>query len=244
MLKNKVLSWFNLFIMALYTIPVTYAIWFVGLFNKYGKLKYYIAQSWVNPWLWAARAKTTFTKAVEYKNNESFVVISNHLSNIDSLILFKLLKIKWAFMAKKEVYKLPVFRTAAKSFNFIKVDRDNPNDRESINEQAKNLFKNGWSLMVYPQGTRVDKNQSKEFKNGAFHIAQQNNVRILPVVIAGTGDIWPRGSKFMKSGKAMIKTLEPIDMSKYNKESIEQLVKDTHHKMKNVYDEMTLKLKS
>ena len=244
MLKNKVLSWFNLFIMALYTIPVTYAIWFVGLFNKYGKLKYYIAQSWVNPWLWAARAKTTFTKAVEYKNNESFVVISNHLSNIDSLILFKLLKIKWAFMAKKEVYKLPVFRPAAKSFNFRKVDRDNPNDRESINEQAKNLFKNGWSLMVYPQGTRVDKNEFKEFKNGAFHIAQQNNVRILPVVIAGTGDIWPRGSKFMKSGKAMIKTLEPIDMSKYNKESIEQLVKDTHHKMKNVYDEMTLKLKS
>jgi 1-acyl-sn-glycerol-3-phosphate acyltransferase len=147
-------------------------------------------------------------------------------------------------MAKKEVYKLPVFRTAAKSFNFIKVDRDNPNDRESINEQAKNLFKNGWSLMVYPQGTRVDKNEFKEFKNGAFHIAQQNNVRILPVVIAGTGDIWPRGGKFMKSGKAMIKTLEPIDMSKYNKESIEQLVKDTHHKMKNVYDEMTLKLKS
>ena len=244
MLKNKVLSWFNLFIMALYTIPVTYAIWFVGLFNKYGKLKYYIAQSWVNPWLWAARAKTTFTKAVEYKNNESFVVISNHLSNIDSLILFKLLKIKWAFMAKKEVYKLPVFRTAAKSFNFIKVDRDNPNDRESINEQAKNLFKNGWSLMVYPQGTRVDKNEFKEFKNGAFHIAQQNNVRILPVVIACTGDICPRGSRFMKSGKAMIKTLEPIDMSKYNKESIEQLVKDTHHKMKNVYDEMTLKLKS
>ena len=244
MLKNKVLSWFNLFIMALYTIPVTYAIWFVGIFNKYGKLKYYIAQSWVNPWLWAARAKTTFTKAVEYKNNESFVVISNHLSNIDSLILFKLLKIKWAFMAKKEVYKLPVFRTAAKSFNFIKVYRDNPYDRESINEQAKNLFKNGWSLMVYPQGTRVDKNEFKEFKNGAFHIAQQNNVRILPVVIAGTGDIWPRGSKFMKSGKAMIKTLEPIDMSKYNKESIEQLVKDTHHKMKNVYDEMTLKLKS
>ena len=244
MLKNKVLSWFNLFIMALYTIPVTYAIWFVGLFNKYGKLKYYIAQSWVNPWLWAARAKTTFTKAVEYKNNESFVVISNHLSNIDSLILFKLLKIKWAFMAKKEVYKLPVFRTAAKSFNFIKVDRDNPNDRESINEQAKNLFKNELSLTVYHKGTRVDKNEFKEFKNGAFHIAQQNNVRILPVVIAGTGDIWPRGSKFMKSGKAMIKTLEPIDMSKYNKESIEQLVKDTHHKMKNVYDEMTLKLKS
>ena len=140
MLKNKLLSWINLFIMVLYTIPVTYSIWLVGLFSKYGSLKYHIAQSWVNPWLWAARAKTTFTKAVEYKNNESYVVISNHLSNIDSLILFKLLKIKWAFMAKKEVYKLPVFRTAARAFNFIKVDRDNPNDRESINEQARSPF--------------------------------------------------------------------------------------------------------
>ena len=244
MLKNKLLSWINLFIMVLYTIPVTYSIWLVGLFSKYGSLKYHIAQSWVNPWLWAARAKTTFTKAVEYKNNESYVVISNHLSNIDSLILFKLLKIKWAFMAKKEVYKLPVFRTAAKAFNFIKVDRDNPNDRESINEQARNLFKNGWSLMVYPQGTRVDKNEFKEFKSGAFHIALQNNVKILPVVIAGTGDIWPKGRKFMTSGKAFIKTLEPIDISKYTKENIEDLVKETHKKMKSVYDDMTLKLKS
>ena len=52
--------------MVLYTIPVTYSIWLVGLFSKYGSLKYHIAQSWVNPWLWAARAKTTFTKAVEY----------------------------------------------------------------------------------------------------------------------------------------------------------------------------------
>ena len=68
--------------MVLYTIPVTYSIWLVGLFSKYGSLKYHIAQSWVNPWLWAARAKTTFTKAVEYKNNESYVVISNHLSNM------------------------------------------------------------------------------------------------------------------------------------------------------------------
>ena len=53
----------------------------------------------------------------------------------------------------------------------------------------------------------------RKFKSGAFHIALDNGVPILPVVIAGTGDIWPRGRKFMQSGKAMIKTLEPIDIS-------------------------------
>jgi len=84
----------------------------------------------------------------------------------------------------------------------------------------------------------VPKDDFRDFKSGAFHIALDNGVPILPVVIAGTGDIWPRGSKFMKSGKAMIKTLEPIDITKYNKDNIEQLVTETHNKMKKVYDEM------
>jgi lysophosphatidate acyltransferase len=155
------------------------------------------------------------------------------------MMQFRYLKIKWVFMAKKEVYKLPFFKTAAKSFNFIKVDRADKNDRKSINDQAKKLFNNGWSLMVYPQGTRAKKDSFLPFKSGAFHIALDNNIPILPVVIAGTGDIWPRGEKFMKSGKAIINTLEPIDISKYTKDTIDQLVDETYEKMSKVYKELT-----
>ena len=243
MLKNKLLTWFNLLIMGIYTIPVAYSIWFVGLFNKFTKIKYYIAQSWTVPWMWAARSKVTLIKSYDYKKNQPYVVISNHLSNLDPMMQFKSLKIKWVFMAKKEVYKLPFFRTAAKSFIFIKVDRSNKNDRQSINEQAKTLFKNGWSIMVYPQGTRAKVDTFLPFKSGAFHIALDNNIPILPVVIAGTGDIWPRGSKFMKSGKAIINTLEPIDISKYSKDNIDQLVLETQEKMKSVYKELTASIK-
>jgi len=243
MLKNKLRTWFNLIIMAIYTIPVAYSIWFVGLFDKYTSLKYHIAQSWTIPWMWAAKSKVTLIKTFEYKKNQPYVVISNHLSNLDPMMQFRYLKIKWVFMAKKEVYKLPFFRTAAKSFNFIKVDRSDKNDRKSINEQAKVLFKNGWSLMVYPQGTRAKADNFLPFKSGAFHIALDNNIPILPVVIAGTGDIWPRGSKFMKSGKAIINTLEPIDVSQYSKESIDQLVFDTQERMSKVYKELTASIK-
>jgi 1-acyl-sn-glycerol-3-phosphate acyltransferase len=189
--------------------------------------------------MWAARSKVTLIKNFDYKKNQPYVVISNHLSNLDPMMQFRYLKIKWVFMAKKEVYKLPVFRTAARSFNFIKVDRSDKNDRKSINEQAKTLFSNGWSLMVYPQGTRAKKDNFLPFKSGAFHIALENNIPILPVVIAGTGDIWPRGKKFMTSGKAIINTLEPIDISKYTKETIDQLVDETYDKMSKVYKELT-----
>ena len=112
------------------------------------------------------------------------------------------------------------------------------NAKIDVNKQAKIIFEKGWSLMVYPQGTRVPKDDFRKFKSGAFHIALDNGVPILPVVIAGTGDIWPRGRKFMTSGKAMIKTLEPIDISQYNNDNIEHLVTETHNKMKKVYDEM------
>ena len=193
--------------------------------------------------MWAARSKVTLIKNYDYKKNQPYVVISNHLSNLDPMMQFRYLKIKWVFMAKKEVYKLPFFRTAAKSFNFIKVDRSDKNDRKSINEQAKTLFSNGWSLMVYPQGTRAKKDNFLPFKSGAFHIALDNNIPILPVVIAGTGDIWPRGRKFMTSGKAIINTLEPIDISKYTKDTIDQLVEDTYEKMSNVYKELTASIK-
>ena len=70
------------------------------------------------------------------------------------MILFKFLKINWVFMAKKEVYKLPFFKTAIKAFNFIKVDRNNPNDKESINAQAKNLFKRVKSYLGFTSQTR------------------------------------------------------------------------------------------
>jgi lysophosphatidate acyltransferase len=93
--------------------------------------------------------------------------------------------------------------------------------------------------MVYPQGTRAKKDTFLPFKSGAFHIALDNNIPILPVVIAGTGDIWPRGGKFMKSGKAIINTLEPIDISKYTKDTIDQLVDETYERMSKVYKELT-----
>jgi 1-acyl-sn-glycerol-3-phosphate acyltransferase len=98
--------------MAIYTIPVAYSIWFIGIFAKYTKVKYYIAKSWCRPWMWAARAKLELVKTSDYKTNQPYVVISNHLSNLDPMMQFKYLKIKWVFMAKKEVYKLPFFQNS------------------------------------------------------------------------------------------------------------------------------------
>ena len=224
--------------MAIYTIPVTYSIWFIDLFSPFSKLKVHIAQSWVQPWLWASRAKTTITHAIDYDNSKSYVVISNHLSNLDNFLLFRYLKIKWVFMAKKEVYKLPIFRTAAKAYNFIKVDRKNINDMKSIAEQAKRIFNNNWSIMIYPQGTRTDKNDKFNFKKGAFHIASQNNIPILPVVISGTSEIWPKHSTYMNGGDVKIHTFEPIFVPNFETNDIQKFIDDIQDMMHDKYLEL------
>ena len=224
--------------MGIYTIPVTYSIWFIDKFSPFSKLKIYIAQSWVQPWLWASRAKTIVTHTKEYDHNQSYVVISNHLSNLDNLLLFRYLKISWVFMAKQEVYKLPIFRTAAKAFNFIKIDRKNRNDMKSIAKQAKRIFNNKWSIMIYPQGMRTDKNESFVFKKGAFLIAAEHNIPILPVVIAGTSEIWPKNSTYMNGGKARIHTFEPIYVPKLSKNETQNFINNIQDMMHNKYLEL------
>ena len=61
--------------MAIYTIPVAYSIWFIGIFAKYTKVKYYIAKSWCRPWMWAARAKLELVKT---DDNRSYHISSKN----------------------------------------------------------------------------------------------------------------------------------------------------------------------
>lgn len=92
-----------MFLMAVYTIPVAYSIWFIGIFAKYTKVKYYIAKSWCSPWMWAARAKLDIVKTTDYKTNQPYVVISNHLSNLDPMMQFKYLKLNGCLWQKRSL---------------------------------------------------------------------------------------------------------------------------------------------
>ena len=93
--------------------------------------------------------------------------------------------------------------------------------------------------MVYTQGTRVDKNEYFKFKKGAFHIAAQHNIPILPVVIAGTSEIWPKHSTYMNGGKAHIHTFEPIYISDMTREGVENFIKEIQDMMHKKYIELT-----
>ena len=177
--------------------------------------------SWLPPrWLVPDRAASAWARVVllvaglrfEVEGREHLrpdrpqVVVSNHLSNLDPMVHWLALQpIHYRFMAKKEVFRLPIFRTVIKAMNMVKVDRDaGAGGYEFINEQIRTVFDLGLSLLIYGEGTRSRTHDVKEFKKGPFVIAAAVDAPILPVTIEGTERAWPPGDWRMYGGRARV----------------------------------------
>jgi 1-acyl-sn-glycerol-3-phosphate acyltransferase len=134
------------------------------------------------------------------------VVVSNHLSNLDPMLCWVALQpIHCRFMAKKEVFKIPFFRTVIQAMHMVKVDREaGAGGYEYINQQIREVFDLGFSLLIYGEGTRSRTHDVKEFKKGPFIIANAVDAPILPVTITGTDQAWPPGDWRMYGGKARV----------------------------------------
>lgn len=134
------------------------------------------------------------------------VVVSNHLSNLDPMVHWLALwPLHYRFMAKKEVYKIPFFRTVVKAMHMVKVDRQaGAGGYDFINQQVREVFELGLSLMIYGEGTRSRDHDMKEFKKGPFIIARAVDAPILPVTIHGTDDAWPPGDWRMYGGRVRV----------------------------------------
>lgn len=167
------------------------------------------------------------------------VVVSNHLSNLDPMVHWLALQpLHYRYMVKKEVYKIPVFRSAVKAMHMVKVDRQaGVGGYDSINRQVREVFALGLSLLIYGEGTRSRSHDVKEFKKGPFIIANAVGAPILPVTIEGTERAWPPGDWRMYGGRARVvihplveqQGSSPAEMRK----QVETLIRHTYDQLTN-----------
>jgi putative phosphoserine phosphatase/1-acylglycerol-3-phosphate O-acyltransferase len=138
------------------------------------------------------------------------VFIFNHQSILDGFILMNLLREDVTGVAKKEVARQPGFGQFARFANMAFVDRGNTSQAKSALEPVVTRLREGYSIAISPEGTRSATPAVGEFKKGAFHIAMQGGVPIVPVVIRNAGELLWRGSKVMRSGTVDVHVHEPI----------------------------------
>jgi putative phosphoserine phosphatase/1-acylglycerol-3-phosphate O-acyltransferase len=152
------------------------------------------------------------------------VFIFNHQSILDGFILMKLLREDVAGVAKKEVASQPGFGQFARFANMALVDRGNTGQAKSALQPVVERLQEGYSIAISPEGTRSATPAVGQFKKGAFHMAMQGGVPIVPVVIRNAGELLWRGSKVIRSGAVDVHVHEPIWVGDWTLDTLEERV--------------------
>lgn len=148
-------------------------------------------------------------KEIRNPNKETFekpaMLIANHTSFLDILCM-GMLKPKTIFLVNDWVYNSPVFGNAAKLVGAYPVSGGIENGEEYLKEKVDQ----GFSLIAFPEGTRSTSNKINRFYKGAFYLAEQFNLDILPILIHGNSEVLPKGSFVIRDGSITLEVLPRI----------------------------------
>jgi len=123
-----------------------------------------------------------------------YVIVTNHQSLIDIIVVLASLPLHFKFMAKQELYAVPFVGWHMALAGYIPIMRTSRESGRKAMDLAHQWLRKGVSVLFFPEGTRSLNGQIHDFKMGAFKVAQEEDVEILPVVIEGTGDVIPKKS--------------------------------------------------
>jgi 1-acyl-sn-glycerol-3-phosphate acyltransferase len=179
-----------------------------------GKKFSWIGYAFLAVWSWIFSMLTfiryEFIGRENLSREKSYIYVSNHTSFLDIPGIVMLIPGEFRPIAKKELLKIPVFGIIVKSAAVI-VDRSNAQSRKRSMEKIREILSHGISALIFAEGTQ---NRSKEllqpFKDGAFRIAVDTQLPIVPLAIVGAGKLMPPGTIDLRPGKIKIAVGEEI----------------------------------
>lgn len=170
-----------------------------------------------NPRLWAqkilrtARVTVRVTGAERIDPDAPQILVSNHESWFDVFALVAHIPGRYRFVAKKELERIPIFGKAFTGCGNVTVDRgDRGSAIESLDRAARQINADDSTIVMFPEGTRSPDGRLQRFKKGAFVLAIQARVPIVPVAVVGSRQIMPKGAWSVHPGEIEIRIGEPI----------------------------------
>ena len=175
------------------------------------------------------RVEVTGTEKLD--QNQTYIFTPNHQSMIEVPLLVTYLGRNPGYLAKKEVFKYPIFGYGISLMGVVPVDRSNSVSAiESARLATRNL-RAGKDYVVYPEGTRSPDGRMLPFKKGAFIMAIEAGVPVVPVSISGSSTIMPKGEIKIFPSTIHVTIHEPISVDGYSRENITELIALTQSKV-------------
>lgn len=153
---------------------------------------------------------------------------ANHTSNADAPAIVGAIPRRVAIFGRKSLFDIPVVGTAFRLAKFVPVDRENRDAALASVKLAVGYMKEGFSFLVYPEGTRSPDGRLQRFKKGTFAIAIEAGIPIVPVACAGAHRIMPKKSLIVRPGKVTVRFGKPIDASAFSVDQRDQLAQIVH----------------
>ncbi len=164
--------------------------------------------------------------------HSTYVIIANHQSILD-ILLINGLKYKFKWISKIENMKVPVVGWYLRMAGYLTVNRGDEESKTELLERALDCIKKGTSIMIFPEGTRSLDGEIGFYKRGAFLLAMEAAVPILPVLIDGTAGILPKhGLKFGSGYNVLIKVMDPVNPDQFDTDNPDLLAMKISNMMK------------
>jgi 1-acyl-sn-glycerol-3-phosphate acyltransferase len=160
----------------------------------------------------------------KFPENECFVIMANHASFLDVFAIPTVFKGRFSAVAAAFSFKIPLYSIFLKKLKVVPINRLNKEQAIAGINMAEKVLKEGYHIVILPEGTRTITGDLGKFKKGGFHLAKNANARILPVFTNGLYKIKPKNRWTINPGIIKINIGAPLETSNKN---IEELLKET-----------------
>jgi len=225
---GSLLFWSFLVVSSLLLFPVALLIWATTvLFDRRLVLLHRFTCFWASLYTWLNPVWRVHIEGRDkIRPDAAYVMVANHQSLLDILVLFRLFThFKW--VSKIENFRVPAIGWNMALNGYIKLRRGDKDSIADMMAACERTLADGNSIMMFPEGTRSPDGRLRDFKHGAFTLAQQTRRPLLPILIHGTADALPKRGFVLRGHHAItVRVLEEIPYEQFAQIPVEQLTND------------------
>jgi len=237
MIRHFLYTAFVIAYVVLLTIVMATVVILVALFSRNGNTPHLVARAWAKSILFVSGIHVHVNGLENLNVGGSCILMPNHQSNFDIPVLLGCLPVQFRWLAKAELFKIPIFGRGMRGCGYISIDRSNRKSAFQSLTEAATKIRNGVSVLIFPEGTRSLDGKILPFKKGGFVLSVDAGVPVVPIVIFNTWSIMPKGRLLIRRRSVQMDILAPIPTSGYTRKTKDDLMNTVRNTICNAYEE-------
>ena len=199
-------------------------------------------RAWGRLLCWIANIRVRVEGGEDLDPAKPYIFIGNHCSMADIMAFSGYIKHDYRWIAKKELFKIPVFGTGMKAVDYIPIDRSHGREAVQCLNDAAQRIAEGCSVILFPEGTRSIDGHLQPFKTGAVMLAIKAGVELVPVGFNGTHQALPKGKLLSRGGEVVLRLGTPMPTAGFKAKDKQELAALLQQRVAALLDECHLPL--